>query len=153
MAKYSVGQKVKVGDTGEIYTTYYDWATDNELSMSDSRIRNLWAKYLAKGDNDCEKDIELTVVACGNHSLDRDVVIYLCEDIDGEPILINEKGLKPVKEGLKPTDLKIGDIIRQKESCAQFMVTGIDSSETINHVFVGNYWITDTELGDNWEKV
>lgn len=106
MAKYSVGQKVKVIDEGLIYSTYFDWATDNKLSMLDSRIRNLWAKYLAKGYNDCEKDIELTVVACGNHSLSRFAVMYLCEDINGNPVLINEKGLAPVKKGLKLTDLK-----------------------------------------------
>lgn len=153
MAKYSVGQKVKVIDDGEVYATYHDWVSDSKLSMSDSKLRNLWAKYLINVPNDCEKGIELTVVACGNYGLNRSVVVYLCEDADGGPVLIDERGLAPVKEGLKPTDLKIGDIIRQKESCAQFMVTGIDSSDTITHVFVGSKWLTDVELGDCWEKV
>lgn len=149
MAKYSVGQKVKVIDDGVIYSTYYDWITDNKLSIAlDSRIRNLWAKYLAKDDNDCEEGIELTVVACGNHCLNRNIVMYLCEDTNGDPVLIDEDGLAPVKEGLK-----IGDIIKCEKNCVQFMVTGIDRSKTIGNIFVGNSWLTDTELGDYWEKV
>lgn len=153
MAKYSVGQKVKVIDDSEVYDTYYGWATDNKLSFLNCKIRELWAMYLTAEDNDCESGTELTVIATGCHGDDRCLAMYLCEDARGNPVLISEAGLDPVEEGLKWTDLKIGDVIRSKVSGNQYMVTGKDDSENTSHVFVGDYWRTDSELRDYWEKV
>lgn len=56
---------------------------------------------------------------------------------------------------LKWTDLKIGDIIREKCEKYEYMVTGIDNREDENielHIFAGNCWLNDKELA-NWEKV
>lgn len=155
MAKYSVGQKVKVIDDGKVYDTYYDWATDNKFSFSDNKIRELWAKYLANENNDCGSGTELTVIATGCHGYDRCLLaMYLCEDAEGNPVLISEAGLEPVEEGLKWTDLKIGDILKSKTHGYKLMVTGKDDSEnTPSHVFVGDYWMADSELRDYWEKV
>ena len=54
-------------------------------------------------------------------------------------------------EGLKWTDLKIGDIIRNGEDT--FMITGIDTDGVYDcHILAGDRWLKDTEL-ESWEKV
>lgn len=64
--------------------------------------------------------------------------------------------IKP--EGLKWTDLKIGDIVHEKNETVTRMVTAIDTSNepvgggTILHIGLGDWWISDEELED-WEKV
>ena len=158
MGRFSVGQKVRVVDSGKVYSTYYDWATDNKFSFSDCKIRELWAKYLTTKNNSCKKGTELTIIATGCHGDDRCIDMYLCEDPKGNPVLICEQGLEqglePVEEGLKWTDLKIGDVIKQKVHGYQLMVIGMDSSPDVsNHVYVAFDWIDDSELSDYWEKV
>lgn len=155
MAKFSVGQRVTVVDDSEVYSTYYDWVSDNKLRLSNEKLRRLWVKYL-EGCNDCKEGTFLTIVACGTHVDDRDIVIYLCEDSFGNPVLIDEDGLAILveKPSLRWTDLKIGDVIRSKVSGNQYMVTGKDDSEnTTTHIYVGTSWRTDSELSDRWEKV
>lgn len=157
--KFSVGEKVIVVDEGKVCPTYHDWVRDSNLSMSDPRIRELWAKYLSSDYNDCEKGTFLTVVAIGfNHTL-RDTVMYLCEDSDGNPVLIEEKGLDVLVEKipLKWTDLKVGDVLRKKNKTLDgyrfAMVTVIDTYDTNKHVQVGFDWYSDEELANDWEKV
>lgn len=54
-------------------------------------------------------------------------------------------------EGLKWTDLKIGDIVTN--GVRTYMVTGIDSKgECGSHILFGSDWTTDKEL-ENWDKV
>lgn len=61
---------------------------------------------------------------------------------------------EPEEKKLKWTDLKIGDVVRQKNSGMKYMVTGIDSQDTtVHHIFFGTIWINDTYLEYNWEKV
>ncbi|MBP5422589.1 MAG: hypothetical protein J6Y78_09130 [Paludibacteraceae bacterium] len=162
MAKYSVGQKVIIVDDGKCYTTYYDWVSDNNLRMgADDVLRMLWSKYLDGMHNCCKEGTEVTVVACGTHKNYRGIVIYLCEDSCGNPVLIGEEGLKPVKEepvtGLKWTDLKVGDVIRRKNKVLDgyrfAMVIVIDIYETGKHVKAGDDWLSDEDLARDWEKV
>ena len=55
------------------------------------------------------------------------------------------------QEGLKWTDLKIGDIIRNGEDT--FMIIGIDTDGVYDcHILAGDRWLKDTEL-ESWEKV
>lgn len=153
MAKYSVGQKVKIIDDREIYTNYYNWITNNKLSMSNDNIRELWSKYLATKENDCKNGTELTVVTTSCHEGCRYNVIYLCKDTEGNPVLINEEGLEPIKD-LKWTDLKIGDVLKNKVYGFSTMITGIDKSDsTSTHVFIYGSWISDEQLAEQWEKV
>lgn len=156
MAKFSVGQRVTVVDDSEVYSTYYDWVSDNKLRLSNEKLRRLWVKYL-EGCNDCETNTPLTVVACGTHVDDRDIVIYLCEDSFGNPVLISEDGLDILveKPSLRWTDLKIGDVIKNKiHRNIQYMVIGIDDSEnTTKHILTGYTWITNDDLNKNWDKV
>ena len=56
-------------------------------------------------------------------------------------------------EGLRWTDLKLGDVIKEKEGTVSFLVTGIDTDpEATNHIFARGRWNLDSELED-WEKV
>lgn len=63
--------------------------------------------------------------------------------------ITSEYRIKP--EGLKWTDLKIGDIITNSKET--FMIIGIDTIGNYDcHILAGDMWIKDTEL-KNWEKV
>ena len=152
--KYSIGQEVIVVDDGKCYSTYYDWVSDNKLCLSNDKLRRLWVKYL-DGCNDCEKGTELTVVACGTHGNNSNIAMYLCEDFCGNPVLISEPGLDILveKTSLRWTDLKIGDVIQNKMYGFQLMITGIKSDYTLQHIYIGTNWITDSELAEQWEKV
>lgn len=69
--------------------------------------------------------------------------------VDPEWVIGTQYRVKP--EGLKWTDLKVGDIIRYKKmSC---MITCIDTSnDTCRHVCFNNKWYDDDYL-EYWEKV
>ena len=60
---------------------------------------------------------------------------------------------EPEEKKLKWTDLKIGDVIKKKDSEICYLVTGMDYKEdAISHVHIANLWIDDDCL-DTWEKV
>lgn len=77
-------------------------------------------------------------------------------DEDGDSYTLAYLVELPKEKVLKWTDLKIGDIIRQKDDARKdisFMVLGIDDNkEAESHILVHPYWINDKELM-NWEKV
>jgi len=56
----------------------------------------------------------------------------------------------PEEKKLKVSDLKLGDIVRQKSGNTEYLILGIDHS--VNAVFFDNDWYVDKEL-ENWEKV
>lgn len=155
---YIVGQKVRLVDEGKVYDTYYNWAIDNKLSMSDDKVRTLWIRYLATEENNCKDGTELTIIATGCHGNDRCINMYLCEDLKGNPVLVCERGLTPVEEkaGLKWTDLKIGDVLRKRLKSVNgyriALVTCIDTYDTTGHIQLANEWYKDEDL-DAWEKV
>lgn len=95
--KYSIGQEVVIVDDGKSYPTYFDWITDNKLCLTDEKVRELWSKYLATRHNDCETGTKLTVVATG-HSRWSHAAMYLCEDSNGNPVLIGENGLDTLEK-------------------------------------------------------
>ena len=70
---------------------------------------------------------------------------------EGEPYSLAYFVLAPGENKLKWTDLKIGDVIRTKDSKKIRMVTGIDNSEDNMHIRAV-YWLSDKEL-EKWEKV
>ena len=65
---------------------------------------------------------------------------------------------EPEEKKLKWTDLKIGDIVHEKNGTETRMVTVIDTSNEpdgegdICHICLSDWWATDEELED-WEKV
>ena len=58
---------------------------------------------------------------------------------------------EPEEKKLEWTDLKVGDVIRTKDSKEIRMVTGIDTSEDDFHI-LAVYWLSDEDL-EKWEKV
>ena len=65
---------------------------------------------------------------------------------------------EPEEKKLKWTDLKIGDIIKQKKGTYTTMVVSIDTREengtgkSISHILAGDTWLDDEDL-EYWEKV
>ena len=85
-------------------------------------------------DDDCE--YRFTV---GNGFCDHYALAYLISE--------------PEEKKLKWADLKLGDVIRQKENTISYLVTGIDTSPSTNkHIFANSIWCLDSELED-WQKV
>ena len=90
--------------------------------------------------------------------------IQFLENSTGNWIITGQPGwstttqyrIKP--ESLKWTDLKIGDVIHEKNGTQTRMVICIDTSNELDgdgdicHLCLGDWWITDEEL-KNWEKV
>ena len=73
--------------------------------------------------------------------------------------------LKPEKEVLKWTDLRIGDVIKRKDQSTTCMVLSIINRDASPHIWAGSqwisdeihirdgaFWLTDEELA-KWEKV
>ena len=77
--------------------------------------------------------------------------------VAGKPLWSTDTQYR-IKPELKWTDLKIGDIIREKDGTETRMVTVIDTSNEpddegdILHICLSDWWISDKELED-WEKV
>ena len=59
---------------------------------------------------------------------------------------------EPEEKKLKWTDLKVGDVIRRKETGITRMVTGIDTSKGTFYIEAGFCCIDYDKLGE-WEKV
>lgn len=65
---------------------------------------------------------------------------------------------EPEEKKLKWTDLKIGDILREKNGTQTYMVTGTDTSNELDgegnvcHICLSDWWVTDNDL-KYWEKV
>ena len=65
---------------------------------------------------------------------------------------------EPEEKKLKWTDLKIGDVIKQKKGTDITMVVSIDTMEengtgkSISHILAGDTWLDDEDL-EYWEKV
>lgn len=59
-----------------------------------------------------------------------------------------------VKPGLLWTDLRVGDVIRRKSDCYEYIIPIMNMGKSIDyHVYVDDRWISDDELGTDWEKV
>jgi len=72
---------------------------------------------------------------------------------DNRPVWDVTIGYRIKPEGLKWTDLKLGDVIQNKNHTHSMMVIGIDYREgAVSHIFTGAEWFTDEYL-ENWEKV
>ena len=59
---------------------------------------------------------------------------------------------EPEEKVLKWTDLKIGDVIKNKQESEYRMVVGLSPNHESEHVMVGDGWMTD-EFLESWEKV
>jgi hypothetical protein len=75
---------------------------------------------------------------------------FLCDD--GFHYVLAYLVSEPEEKKLKWTDLKIGDVIRHKNSGIEYMITGFDKRDTGYHIYLANEWISDTNL-KKYEKV
>lgn len=60
---------------------------------------------------------------------------------------------EPEEKKLKWTDLKVGDVIKHKDSGIEYMVIGLDKRNTDKHIRTCDKWFTDIYLERSWEKV
>ena len=100
-------------------------------------------------DEEAERITEVYQIL--NEDVEQRIRVYHGEDYLNYPLayFVSE----PEEKKLKWTDLKIGDVIRQKEGTLSYLVTGIDTEPSaVQHIFVRGIWILDSELED-WEKV
>lgn len=59
---------------------------------------------------------------------------------------------EPEEKVLKWTDLKVGDVIRHKESGVEYMITGMDKRNKSGHCYFAEAWFSDSFL-EEYEKV
>lgn len=86
--KFNVGDVVRVVDNGKRFSMYCSWFDEQKIPELKEKFCR---KYLPNGR-------KLRIVHLGEHSLDKDKMIYACEDLKGEIYLIGEKGLKKVED-------------------------------------------------------
>lgn len=73
---------------------------------------------------------------------------------DNRPAWDITSGYRIKPEGLKWTDLKIGDVIQNESQTRLYMIVGINySEESEYHILTGVCWIDDDDLERYWEKV
>ena len=58
----------------------------------------------------------------------------------------------PEEKKLEWTDLKVGDVIRHKESGVEYLITGIDKWNKGGHCYFAGVWFSDSYL-EEYEKV
>lgn len=59
---------------------------------------------------------------------------------------------EPDKKKLEWTDLKVGDVIRHKESGVEYLITGVDKRNKSGHCYFADAWCSDSYL-EEYEKV
>jgi hypothetical protein len=130
--KYRIGQEVVIVDNKESYPIYIDWADDNKLCLADEKVKKLWTKYIDKKHNDCEVGTRLIIIATGYHKKSH-VAMYLCEDSNGNPVLIGEDGIDTLEnEGTRALNriVELEKQIIELKSVAEFQ-----QSSNINRYF------------------
>lgn len=56
---------------------------------------------------------------------------------------------KAKEKDLKWTDLKLGDVIKPKDSTISYLIIGVDSEGTADsHILIGKTWVEDVNLCD-----
>lgn len=71
---------------------------------------------------------------------------------DGAPYSLAYLVSEPDKKKLEWTDLKVGDVIRHKESGVEYLITGIDKRDKGRHCYFADTWCSDSYL-EEYEKV
>ena len=71
---------------------------------------------------------------------------------EGAPYSLAYLVSKPEEKKLEWTDLKVGDVIRHKESKVEYLITGIDKKNKGGHCYFAGAWFSDSCL-EEYEKV
>ena len=71
---------------------------------------------------------------------------------EGEPYCFAYLVSEPEEKKLEWTDLKVGDVVRHKESGVEYLVTGLDKRNKGGHCYFASAWLSDSCL-EEYEKV
>ena len=71
---------------------------------------------------------------------------------DGAPYSLAYLVSESEEKKLEWTDLKVGDVIRHKESRVEYLITGIDKRNKGRHCYFAGAWYSDSYL-EEYEKV
>ena len=71
---------------------------------------------------------------------------------EGAPYSLAYLVSEPEEKKLEWTDLKVGDVIRHKESRVEHLITGIDKRNKSGHCYFADTWASDSYLKE-YEKV
>ena len=132
-------------DKAKVYTAL----NADELKVGSKVICAFSISDLKKRVEEGEKITEVHEILPA--SLEHRIYVYFDDGYFSYPLayLISE----PEEKKLKWTDLKLGDVIKQKDSTISYLITGVDSDGGANsHIMAGKVWIDDDCLC-NWEKV
>ena len=71
---------------------------------------------------------------------------------EGAPYSLAYLVSEPEEKKLEWTDLKVGDVIRHKESGVEYLITGIGKRNKSGHCYFADTWCSDSYLKE-YEKV
>ena len=71
---------------------------------------------------------------------------------EGAPYSLAYLVSEPEEKKLEWTDLKVGDVIRHKESRVEYLITGYDKRNKGGHCYFADAWFSDSYL-EEYEKV
>lgn len=71
---------------------------------------------------------------------------------EGAPYSLAYLVSEPEEKKLEWIDLKVGDVIRHKESKVEYLITGIDKRNKGGHCYFADAWYSDSYL-EEYEKV
>src|SRR5690625_5034234 len=99
------GITAKVTDTGNLYSTYTDFA---EAAGYPDATHDLWVVGNSKvRELDARGDEVFTVLAKGCHGSQPDEIIYVIESADGKRFLVGEDGLEIFGNDHAPKSLEL----------------------------------------------
>ena len=88
--KFKVGDKVKIVDGGEVYTTYNEWV--------DKHVPSKYISFWAAGIKPNESDT-YTIIACGNHdSSPWRKLYYIQNNNTKQCFIMSEEGIEMISE-------------------------------------------------------
>lgn len=100
--RFKVKDKVKIVDTGEVYSTYNSWVGKHVPN----KYKSFWARGIAPTDTSGI----YTIRACGNHEdYPSSMLYYIQNDNTKQCFIIDEEGIETISE------FKIGDKVKIKK--------------------------------------
>lgn len=132
-------------DKAKVYTAL----NADELKLGSKVICAFTISDLKKRVEESERITEVHSIYPAD--LEHRICAYFDDGYFSYPLayLISE----PEEKKLKWTDLKIGDVIKQKDGAVSYLIMGMDANPlTDKHIFTKGVWVLDSEL-EGWEKV
>ncbi len=102
MAKFKVGDEVRVVNNGSRYDTYTAWFEANL-----EHLKTEWLVKYRYGDNDVITGDICTVLYCAPHTACAHRMLYLIEHSEGYVYLIDEAGIDVVSRKMTQADIEM----------------------------------------------